>query len=214
MSSAQAPIVATLLLKQLGSSPNNDVLIGDLTEEYGRRRSHIWYWRQVLVAIVVSFCKEIRAHSWLALRAVAAGWAVILLYRSLLRAPAMALYAQWSYLPGHTVSNWAVQHLYWYLIHTAALAFAGWIVARLHRSHQMAMVWAFAASKVLTFAPHFIVYAAQSIRDTSYASWATNEVWASVTTTAMILLGGMWRVPTTTIRDRKNSSVLRKTNAV
>jgi heme/copper-type cytochrome/quinol oxidase subunit 3 len=76
------------------------------------------------------------------------------------------------------------------------------------------MVWAFAASKVLTFAPHFIVYAAQSFRDTSYASWATNEVWASVTTTAMILLGGMWRVPTTTIRDRKNSSVLRKSNAV
>jgi hypothetical protein len=203
MSTAQPPIVATSLLKRLGSGPNNDALIGDLAEEYGRGRSRAWYWRQALVAIVVSFCKETRSHSALALRAVAVGWAVIFLYRSLLRAPAMALYAQWSYLPGHTFSNWAVQHFYWYLIHTPVLAFAGWIVARLHRRHQMAMVWAFAASKVLTFAPHFIVYAAQSFRDTSYASWASNEVWASVTTTAMILLGGMWRVPTAAMEFRK-----------
>jgi hypothetical protein len=64
MISTHPPMVATWFLKQLGSGPNNDALLGDLIEEYGQGRSRIWYWRQVLIAIVVSFCKEIGAH-WL-----------------------------------------------------------------------------------------------------------------------------------------------------
>ena len=56
MRSTNPPVVATWFLRQLGSGPNNDALLGDLIEQYGQRRSRIWYWRQVFVAIAVSFC--------------------------------------------------------------------------------------------------------------------------------------------------------------
>jgi preprotein translocase subunit SecY len=36
----------------------NDALVGDLFEEYGRRQSAAWYWRQVLTAVLVGLSKE------------------------------------------------------------------------------------------------------------------------------------------------------------
>jgi hypothetical protein len=51
----------------------DDGLAGDLLEERTRGRSRIWYWRQVLIAILISIYRAIRAHKGLALRAVATG---------------------------------------------------------------------------------------------------------------------------------------------
>jgi len=48
------PKLATWLLERLTSGYHNDPLAGDLIEEYGRGRSRVWYWRQVLIAILVS----------------------------------------------------------------------------------------------------------------------------------------------------------------
>jgi hypothetical protein len=48
------PKLATWLLERLTSGYHNDPLAGDLIEEYGRGRSRDWYWRQVLIAILVS----------------------------------------------------------------------------------------------------------------------------------------------------------------
>jgi preprotein translocase subunit SecY len=36
----------------------NDALVGDLFEEHRRRRSVVWYWRQVLTAVVVNLSRE------------------------------------------------------------------------------------------------------------------------------------------------------------
>jgi len=75
MRSLQPPSVPTWLLNGFGH--RNDTLTGDLIEEYSQGRSVAWYWWQVLVAIVVDFGKEVRAHKVLALRAIAVGWAAL-----------------------------------------------------------------------------------------------------------------------------------------
>jgi hypothetical protein len=64
--------ITELLLKRFGV---DDALIGDLTEEYGRR-SAVWYYRQVLVAIIGSVLRAIREHRLLAARAVVTGLVV------------------------------------------------------------------------------------------------------------------------------------------
>jgi hypothetical protein len=208
MRSTNPPLVATWFLKQLGSGPSNDALLGDLIEQYGQRRSRTWYWRQVLVAIVVSFCREVGAHKLLALRAIGTGWAVIFAYRLLFRSSAGALSIELSvaHLHEHGFIYGAISYLYWYLIYTPVLAAAGWLVARLHREHQAAMVLTFAASKVLSFAPHFLTLGMHAVVGPGYLIYVGDEMWGAATTTAMILLGGIWRVSSSTV-ERESGPV-------
>lgn len=58
MTPLQPPVLATKLLERLASGPHGDALGGDLIEQYREGRSAIWYWRQVLLAIIVSFAKD------------------------------------------------------------------------------------------------------------------------------------------------------------
>jgi len=60
MTLKQPPRIATWLLKQLGCGPNQDAVLGDLAEQYTRKGSDMWYWRQTLKAIPVSFLREIQ----------------------------------------------------------------------------------------------------------------------------------------------------------
>ena len=59
MRSEEPPKIARWLLSHFGSSPNNTAVIGDLDERYRQRCSGVWYWRQVMLAIVVSTFKDI-----------------------------------------------------------------------------------------------------------------------------------------------------------
>jgi hypothetical protein len=61
------PAVPTWLAQRLVS---NHALLGDLVEQFESGRSTLWYWRQVLLAIVAVFSQDIRAHKLLATRAV------------------------------------------------------------------------------------------------------------------------------------------------
>jgi len=60
------PTTATWMLKHLVLGKRNEALEGDLLEEFQRRRSLGWYWRQVLRAVLLSFSNAL----W-------SGWAVI-----------------------------------------------------------------------------------------------------------------------------------------
>jgi len=83
MRSSHPPIVATWLLEHLRSDSVNESLVGDLMEEYGRGRSNAWYRRQVLAAIVVSSCDEVRAHALIAIKALITGWAAQFMFQFL-----------------------------------------------------------------------------------------------------------------------------------
>ena len=58
MKAAHPPTLATKLLGWLVSGPHGDALAGDLIEQYRQGRSGVWYWRQVLLAIVVALAKD------------------------------------------------------------------------------------------------------------------------------------------------------------
>jgi hypothetical protein len=50
MTSSRPPRLALALLQRLGADP---ALVGDLLEEFGRRRSRVWFWRQLIAALPV-----------------------------------------------------------------------------------------------------------------------------------------------------------------
>jgi len=54
------PGVATWLFKQFGSGPDKDAVLGDLAEQYAQKNSDMWYWRQTVKAIPISFFREIQ----------------------------------------------------------------------------------------------------------------------------------------------------------
>ena len=70
MSAAVPPKSATWLLRNLGSGPHLDAIVGDLRELFQTHPSRSWFWRQVLLTIILSALEEIRAHKILALRAL------------------------------------------------------------------------------------------------------------------------------------------------
>jgi hypothetical protein len=59
----------------------NDALAGDVIEQYSiARRSRLWFWRQVLLAIIVGFWHEVVSHK---LRTVGALTVTILVWDAL-----------------------------------------------------------------------------------------------------------------------------------
>jgi hypothetical protein len=70
------PALATWLLRRLCPKQNRDTITGDLFERFGEGRSDAWFWRQVLVAILVGFSRQLRVH-WSQICFAAAGTGVL-----------------------------------------------------------------------------------------------------------------------------------------
>ena len=139
MKNNRPPVLATRLLERLVSGPHGDALAGDLIEQYRQGRSGAWYWRQVLAAILAGVGKGVRDHKLQAAGAVAIGMAFYLL----------------SSFPVNWLARWlaneGILRFFWssiWLTYTAC-AVSGWIVARLHPAHQLAMVCVYATSLLL-----------------------------------------------------------------
>jgi len=79
MTSKHPPRLATWMLRRFGSGPDNEALIGDLTEQYVKKDSVMWFWRQAMKAIPISFAREIRSHKLVAARALLTGWGIWIL---------------------------------------------------------------------------------------------------------------------------------------
>ncbi len=62
MSPSQPPALANWMLRHLVLGDRTEAIEGDLLEEFQRRRSAGWYWRQVAGAIVASVAGEFRQH--------------------------------------------------------------------------------------------------------------------------------------------------------
>jgi hypothetical protein len=146
MRSNQPPAFARWLLTHFGSSPNNDAVIGDLNERYRRaHRSRLWYWNQVIVAIVTSFIQEVRSHPLLAVRAVLIGWLVkgicLFAYARTYRFPDKRMFFDGTQVPILAAA-----------IAVIAIMFSGWIVARTSRSQARAMVLLYIVIELMTTA--------------------------------------------------------------
>lgn len=70
------PRMATALLNQCAA---NDPLAGDIQEEYGAGRSAIWYWRQVLMAVVIALLRRGDWHDLFAAQGMLMQWIMLAL---------------------------------------------------------------------------------------------------------------------------------------
>src|ERR1700754_1097092 len=68
MTFEQPPAIASWCLVNL--SDPDEGLLGDMFEEYQRRQSRRWYWRQVAIAIVVGFGRDVWNHKLETIRAI------------------------------------------------------------------------------------------------------------------------------------------------
>jgi len=175
----------------------NDALSGDLLEEYNLGRSGAWYWRQVLVAIVVGFGKEVRAHKLLALRAIALGWAANYLFLYSVEIPWWRFLDRVLLARGLKLSPWW-QHYYLYptwIIYAIFAAVSGWVVGRCHRAHRQAMVLIYLVSVQLWLLPEFFRLTVDVLGDRRFLPYLLTWFVEFVFMTVGILLGGLWDAP-------------------
>jgi hypothetical protein len=195
---AEPPSIATWLLRHFGSSPNNnDVVIGDLDEQYQRGRSSFWYWRQTAAAIVISFFKEVWSHKLLTIRAVALGWAVDAVSRHSVKLTWRLLFAltTWSRFWLHNWITMAMvmvvpQVFLWKIL-------LGWLVAALHRRHRTAMVLANAVYFACFSATHVrVLYVWLIIHRLNYRmDTLVFEMVSSIVPVAILMGGGIFSIP-------------------
>jgi hypothetical protein len=148
------PARATGLLVRLG--PQDESFVGDLVEEYRSGRSRVWYWRQVLSAILLTSIRQIGAEPVRALMTLVTGWATLLLVFLMLGDRTAEALAGW-------VWNWDRQTAYatqvWWPFRITAVfvsytgfALSALAVVRSHRRHPGPVLTAYAVSVVLVLA--------------------------------------------------------------
>ena len=173
MTSAHPPRIAVWLLHHFGSSPNNESVIGDLTERYRQGRSRAWYWTQVLKAIVVSLAQEVSTHKLLTVGGVATGWSLVLvgmfLFHALVASLNRAIHADSATASTleKVVRNAAIFHPNISLLVLVAVSCLGWtgigwILKMLFRPQEKPLVLTFVttvlAAVIYPVASSLIVY--------------------------------------------------------
>lgn len=127
----EPPRLAAAVLNQLLGSGS---LVGDLAEEFARRQSRVWYWRQVLAAIIARAWSDIREHKLVTFGAITFGFVFVkvgfryvmvrlLHFDEWLFATGLV---PWFYAHGYGFPRWAIWPLTGIMF-----AASGWIVGRL-----------------------------------------------------------------------------------
>jgi hypothetical protein len=141
MTSPQPPRLATWVLERFCADPG---LAGDLIEEYARRRSALWYWKQAVMAVGAYSTSQIMEHKWLTARAIATGLVIWYVFNAtLLR----GFVRPW--LDPDTTFEKAAYLAVGYSIWMAN----GWTIAKLHRPYSTAMVFAYAIWSIVASVP-------------------------------------------------------------
>jgi hypothetical protein len=122
MKPPKPPALATWMLEHLLWGGRNEALAGDLLEEFQRRRSVAWYWRQVFGAILASFSNEVRAD-WVMVWTIVftTGWVYCLYAIPIVALPMpMSVSLRLSqYLAAHGYYGTPIWHLFGYVVRYA-----------------------------------------------------------------------------------------------
>jgi hypothetical protein len=143
------PRLADRLLTRLLPTSRTETLVGDLHEQYQRGRSRGWYWRQVIEVFVLSLARDLRSHKLLTLRALALGWAMLMLCNRFVLQP-LSRIDRWLFQTGlisHYVAwDGLVLAVFDALLVALVGAVCGWVVGWAHRACSAPIAFAFALS--------------------------------------------------------------------
>jgi hypothetical protein len=179
MKPQQPPRVATWLLERFCSDP---ALAGDLVEEYGRRRSAAWYWKQAIVAVSVYPVSQIIEHKWLAIRAIAIGYVIWYVFNATL--------LQGVVRPWLGMDTTMLRATYFVLAYALWLG-NGWIIAKLHRPYSTAMVLAYVLWAIAASVPPVYSVIMNMVDGSAGRSALAWEVTTRCGTLLMLLSGGV-----------------------
>ena len=179
MKTAHPPVVASWLLECFCPDPG---LSGDLIEEYARRQSVLWYWKQAVMAVGAYSTSQIREHKWLAARAIAIGYVIWYVFNAtLLRSVVRPWWA-----PDTTMEKAA----YLALMYSVWLA-NGWIIAKLHRPYSTAMVLAYVVWSIVASVPPVYAVAASALSGSAGGADLGWEILRRFVTIVTLMSGGM-----------------------
>jgi hypothetical protein len=129
MTSVLSSVVGTWLLDRFCGEP---AIAGDLLQEYRRRQSALWYWKEVVCALCAYSASTIWEHKWLTLRAILTGW---LFTMTVIRMGMRDIVHPWWDGVAPPVLYPCIAYIPWLL--------NGWLIGRLHRPYSTAMVCAY-----------------------------------------------------------------------
>ncbi len=130
MTSLLSSVAGTWLLDRFCGEP---AVAGDLLQEYRRRQSTAWYWKEVVCAICAYSASTMWEHRWLAIRAIATGWVFASI---VIRIGMRDIVHPWWDGVAPPVLYPCIAYVPWLL--------NGWVIGRLHRPYSTAMVCAYA----------------------------------------------------------------------
>jgi hypothetical protein len=141
----QPPRAARFLLERL--APPNESLVGDLAEAYRGGRSGLWYWRQVVGALVAAGIREVEAHPVAVVRSLLVGWIAMWVFGRYAVNFALS-FDQWLFVRG---VRWFYMHGYGlrpaaWVLGAFANAFSGTLAVRYYHGHRRLMAVAYAGT--------------------------------------------------------------------
>lgn len=213
MKSANPPRLARWMLERFGTASRLRSLVGDLAEEYANGRSRAWYWRQAFGVLALDATRTLRTHSLSFLVAVITGCALT---------SAWYLANSWAFVPVYK-DLWYVSQHPWTL--QALWRFAGllgniasivalcsvsaWVVTRIHRAHQRAVLVTFVAALTLQRIPWITRLVVDFIGNSRFGTSLAAEILGQLQRGTFILVIGLW-----TIRAKSFAHMDRRIRAV
>ena len=137
------------------------MIAGDLLEEYQQGRSRLWYWREVIVAILTGTWSEVKQHSLSLLGAIAMGWILDLAWHSVITPFEYSLI---EYVFGRPTSPWQFA-FNGFLSEVPLVVTIGWTTARFARRCRIPAVFGMAGS--------LMVAGAWRVLNTALIAWAS-----------------------------------------
>lgn len=208
MTSGDPPRLARWLLERFGRTLRLGSLVGDLDEEHADGRSRAWYWRQVVGALAVGYSRALRMHSLSFILAVAAGCAVTIAWH---------FADNFIFLP---VNLWRIRQHPWTaaavlyfsgLLLTRASVFglcfvSAWVVTRVHRAHQRAVLVAFVLALTAQHIPWIARLVTDLLGNARFATYLEYEIIGVLFHGVFVLASGLWAVRTQRFSEMNRST--------